>query len=155
MSDTYSIPEAIARTLRTDTDLATRTHTELPDHTGDDLPLALVLESTGTSRLSGMGPSYRRTFRVQVWVLVKSRGELREAMVPSRPWVNRLLDLFEANPTLETADGDWFGNLYEGDTTIEWRDGVFAWGQHEYTGVELFIGGVAYPPAPNVNPCEE
>lgn len=155
MSDTYSIPEAIARILRTDADLAQRTHVELPDHAGDDLPAALVLETSGTVSLDGVGPSYRRQFRVQIWLLVQVRGELAEAMLPARPWVNRALGLFEAHPFLSTAAGDAFANLFEAGTALDWREGVLTWAGHNYTGVELFVGGVAYPPAPNVNPCEE
>ena len=128
------IAEAIAGILGLSEDLA-RVF-EHPPESVSDYPCAIVLEVNGREERAGIGGLWEANATARVWILARPRRNLPEDITAARPWVGRLLTLFEMHDELAVEEDDEpLGEI----TRLAWKLGNLEYAGIQHAGVELEI----------------
>ena len=129
-----AIAAAVGAILETDEEIK-RVFVEPPESV-TDYPAALVLEINGETAREGYGGLWEAEVKIRVWLLAVPRRHLPVAVKAARPWVPRLLGLFQRHDMLAATEGDEeLGEI----TGLAWTLGNLAYAKIDHAGVELII----------------
>lgn len=131
---TDRIADAIKRILELDSGIK-RVFSDPPESVSA-YPTAIVLEVNGESSRSAFGGLWEATIKARVWILVAPRQHLPHAIRMSRPWVSKVLRLFQERDELAPTDVDEpIGEVIG----LEWKEGNLEYAGIQHSGIELTV----------------